>query len=256
MVAGEIRATGDARATRISGRAQIGRDNADHIALCTTDGSTPAETCQDLEPSEATSVIDYEAVPGKRSAPDERDAALVRQLKEGAPAAAQELCDRFGPKLFAYAAARFAGDREVAKDLMVQSLAQAARNIRSFNPKKATLTTWLYGIARQRTWYELRQRMRQKSIPASAQLSLEALSGAPDNRDMAAEVLARVEAKRQIAHLAAALSGIEFEVLVLSCLDDFSAREIGQIVGRSERAVHSLLHRARMKARERLAEDE
>jgi RNA polymerase sigma-70 factor, ECF subfamily len=139
---------------------------------------------------------------------------------------------------------------------MVQSLAQAARNIGSFNPKRATLTTWLYGIARQRIWYELRQRMRQKSIPASAQSSLEVLSETPDNRDMAAEVLARVEAKRQIGYLAEALSRIEFDVLVLSCLDSLPARQIGQIVGRSERAVHSLLHRAKMKARERLAEDE
>jgi len=207
-------------------------------------------------------VIDREAVSGKRSAPDERDAdeerdtALVRQLREGAPAAAQELCDRFGPKLFAYAAARFAADQEVAKDLMIQSLAQAACNIGSFNPNKSTLTTWLYGIARQRIWYELRQRMRQKSIPTSVQSSLETLAETPDNRDMAAEVLARIEAERKIADLAATLSGIEFDVLVLSCLDNLPARQIGQIVGRSERAVHSLLHRARMKARERLVRDE
>jgi len=207
-------------------------------------------------------VIDREAVPGNRSAPDEgeataeHDARLVRQLREGAPAAAQELCDRFGPKLFAYAAARFDGDQEVAKDLMIQSLAQAACNISSFNPKRSTLTTWLYGIARQRIWSELRQRMRQKSIPTSVQSSLETLAETSEEQDMAAEVLARIEAKRKIAELAAALSEIEFDVLVLRCLDNLPARQIGQIVGRSERAIHSLLHRAKTKARERLVEDE
>ena len=59
----------------------------------------------------------------------------------------------------------------------------------------------------------------------------------------------------QVALLAEALSPTEFEVLVLNCLSKLSAREIAHVIGRSERAVHSLLHRARMKARERLAQD-
>jgi len=43
---------------------------------------------------------------------------------------------------------------------------------------------------------------------------------------------------------------------VLSCVEKLSAREIGQVIGRSERAVHSILHRARTKAREGLVGDE
>jgi RNA polymerase sigma-70 factor, ECF subfamily len=207
-------------------------------------------------------VTDRDAVSGNSTlpagleAPAECDMRLARQLGEGAPGAAQELCDRFGPKLFAYAAARFAGEPEIAKDLMIQSLAQAACNIKAFNPNKSSLTTWLYGIARQRIWYELRQRRRQKCIPTAVQSSLEILVETPDNRDMATEVLARLEAKRKIADLAVVLSELEFDVLVLSCLENLPVRQIGQIVGRSERAIHSLLHRAKQKARERLARDE
>ncbi len=197
-----------------------------------------------------------EAIVGEQSATDEHDALLARRLGLGEPEAAQELYDRFGARLFAYAAARFPGDQESAKDLMIQSLAQAASNIRSFDPRKSSLTTWLYGITRQRIWYELRQRGRRKSIPVSAQSPLDLLAETPDSRDMADDVLKRLHARRQIARLASVLSSVEFEVLVLNCLDNFSARQIGQIVGRSERAVHSLLHRARMKARERLAQDE
>ncbi|NIR01695.1 MAG: hypothetical protein GTN78_16095 [Gemmatimonadales bacterium] len=73
---------------------------------------------------------------------------------------------------------------------------------------------------------------------------------------MAADVVERVNAQRQVLLLADALSSLEFDVLVLNSLDELSAREIGQIVGRSERAVHSLLHRARTKARERLVRDD
>jgi len=39
-------------------------------------------------------------------------------------------------------------------------------------------------------------------------------------------------------------------------VEELSAREVGQVIRRSERAVHSILHRARKKARERLVGDE
>ncbi|UCC67039.1 MAG: sigma-70 region 4 domain-containing protein, partial [Armatimonadota bacterium] len=51
-----------------------------------------------------------------------------------------------------------------------------------------------------------------------------------------------------------ALSDAEMEVLVLHCIEGFSTGEIAGVVGRSPRAVNSLLHRARKKARERLVE--
>ncbi len=51
------------------------------------------------------------------------------------------------------------------------------------------------------------------------------------------------------------LSEAEMEALTLHYAHDFSEREISRIVGRSERAVHSLLHRAKQKARERLVRD-
>ncbi len=49
---------------------------------------------------------------------------------------------------------------------------------------------------------------------------------------------------------------LEFQVLVLYNLGGLGAAEIGRVIGRSERAVHSLLHRARTKARERLLHDD
>ncbi len=66
----------------------------------------------------------------------------------------------------------------------------------------------------------------------------------------------RLEARRKVAALRSLLSEAEMEVLVLSCVEELSAREIGQVIGRSERAVHSILHRAKAKARERLVGDE
>ena len=62
--------------------------------------------------------------------------------------------------------------------------------------------------------------------------------------------------ERKAARLAELLTDMEMEVLVLHCVDEFSVREIAGTVGRSERAVDSLLHRARQKAREGLERDD
>jgi RNA polymerase sigma-70 factor (ECF subfamily) len=190
-----------------------------------------------------------------REAIAERDARLVAGLREGAPEAASELCGRFGPKLLAFAAARFPADKAVAEDIAVASLAYAAHNVRQFNPRRSTLLAWIYGIARRQIREEIRRRTRLKSVPSSAQTPLEEVAGVADGTDVAASVARRLDAQRLLVQLARELSEIELEVLLLDSVHELSVREIGQVVGRSERAIHSLLHRARTKARERLTQD-
>jgi RNA polymerase sigma-70 factor (ECF subfamily) len=190
--------------------------------------------------------------------PDEREATdrLIRGLHAADPAAHGELCSRFGRRLHSFAARRLRGDAELAEDIMVATLADAVRNIRGYNPRKAGFSAWLFGIARRHVIAELRQQSRRKSVPASAQVSVDALPEQHAEGDVAEDVAERIEAKRQVAIVREHLSEIEMEVLVLHCVDQLSLREIAQIVRRSERAIKSLLHRARQKARERLGADE
>jgi DNA-directed RNA polymerase specialized sigma24 family protein len=61
-------------------------------------------------------------------------------------------------------------------------------------------------------------------------------------------------AQEKIAQLAGILSDVEMEVLMLRCVGEFSLKQIGRMVGRSERAVHSLLHRAKQRARQGVSE--
>jgi len=184
-----------------------------------------------------------------------QDAALAQDLRAGHPDAARDLFDRFGAKLLAFIAARFPTDIDFAQDLVIQTLADATRKIRWYNPRKAPLVVWLYGVARGQIRAELRRRGRRKSVPPHALSSIEELEGTPDVHDLAEDVAERVSAQRQVALLSSILSELELDILVLRSVDQLSAREIGLIVGRSERAVHSILHRARTKARERLEQD-
>lgn len=180
---------------------------------------------------------------------------LVSGLRAGEGEAQAELCERFGRRLHRYLASLLGPKDDVAEDLLVQALVEAARNIGRFDPRRASFSAWLFGIARRQVRLELRRQGRRKSVPQSAQTPLESLAERPAPEDLAEAAAARIEAERQVARLVGYLSEVEMEVLVLRCMHGLSVREIGQVLGRSERAIDSLLSRAKRKARERLAED-
>ena len=183
------------------------------------------------------------------------DAALVSGLRELVPAACGELYDRFAPGVHRFALSRL-GDVQSAEDVVVETMVDAVRDIGRFSPRKSSLSAWVYGIARRRVMLEIRRRKRLKSVPAEAQISADAIGEVGDRVDMAEGAASRLDARRKVDALKDALSEVEFEALVLSCVEELSAREVGHAIGRSERAVHSILHRAKKKARERLVSDE
>jgi len=185
----------------------------------------------------------------------EADAALLSGLRQRLPEACAQLYDRFAPGIHRFAVTRL-GDVETAEDVVVETMVSAVRDIRRFNSRRSSLAAWLYGIARRRVHLELRRQKRRKSVPPGAQVSLDGLSEASDGKDLAGGTAAKLDARSKVQELRRLLSDKEMEVLLFSCVEELSAREIGQAIGGSERAVHSILHRAKKKARERLARDE
>ena len=176
---------------------------------------------------------------------------FLRRVREGEAAALEEFWQRFGARITAYAATRLAGDEELVEEMMVQTLAAAVRSIASFDARRSSLSAWVYGVARRVIGLELRKQRKRSSVPAAAKVALDETIGQQAEQDLTS----RLEAQRQVRALAAALSQAEMEVLTLHFVDEFSVKEIAQIVGRSWRAVDSLLHRAKQKARERLEKD-
>jgi RNA polymerase sigma-70 factor (ECF subfamily) len=192
-----------------------------------------------------------DAVTARAGDPAAVQVRLIAGLRERTPGACAELYDRFAPGIFRFALTRL-GDVGSAEDTVIETMADAVRDVRRFNPRRSSLAPWLFGIARRRVHLEIRRLRRRKSAPESAQVSVESVLDVTDGRDMAASAVDRLDARRKVAELRGLLSDREMAVLVLSCVEELSAREIGQVIGRSERAVHSILHRAKTKARERL----
>jgi RNA polymerase sigma-70 factor (ECF subfamily) len=184
------------------------------------------------------------------------DAVLVRGLRDRSPEACMQLYDRFAPGVHRFAVARLAGDVETAEDIVVETMAGVVGDVQRFDPHKSTLAAWVYGIARRRIQMELRRRRSRKSVPPALHVSLETVREASDVTDLSAEAARRLDARRKVDELRGLLSALEFETLALSCVGGLSAREIGEVIGRSERAVHSILHRARTRARERLVSED
>ena len=180
---------------------------------------------------------------------------LVQGLREADPAAHQEFCAHYGRRLHRFIALQLRGDASTAEELMVQTLVEAVRHIGRFDPRKASFLAWLFGIARRQVLGELRQQRRRKSVPESAQVPLASLAEEAHAADPTEPLAGQIAAQQQVARLRETLSPMEMEVLLLHGLQGLSVREIGHVVGRSERAINSLLHRARQRARERLGED-
>jgi RNA polymerase sigma-70 factor (ECF subfamily) len=183
-------------------------------------------------------------------------AALLPALCARSPEAWRDLYDQYAPGIHWFAVTLLLGDTETAKDVVVETMADAARRIGRFDPRKSSLSTWLYGIARRCVQIEIRRQRRHKAVPAWAQVPLDAIAEQGDERDLAADASARLDAQRKVGLLARSLSEVEMELLTLSCIEELSTSEIGEVVGRSEQAVNSILYRARRKARERLSADD
>jgi RNA polymerase sigma-70 factor (ECF subfamily) len=176
-------------------------------------------------------------------------AALMQGLRAGSSQAWATLYDQLAPGIHRFAVSCLSGDAETAEDVVVETLADAARGIARFDPQRSSLSTWVYGIARRVVQTELRKRARRKSAPAWAQVSFEDLAALSESEDLGARTAARLDAQRRVAELSNLLSDTETELLTLSCTEELPVREIGRVVGRSEQATQMLLHRARQKAR-------
>jgi RNA polymerase sigma-70 factor, ECF subfamily len=186
---------------------------------------------------------------------DEATSRLVAGLQKQDPTAPALLLEQYGQEIYAYAARRL-GDNELAQEVMLETLAAVACGIKRFNPRISTFRAWVFGVARRTVQQEARQRARRRLVPRRAQVSLERIGEEVAPGDLATLSSAHVDAQRQVAQLAAVLSALEMEVLILWCIHELSLREIAHVVGRSERAINSLLDRAKHKARERLGRHE
>ncbi|CAN5806925.1 N/A [soil metagenome] len=141
-------------------------------------------------------------------------------------------------------------DRHAAEDVTEQVFLQALAALPRFREQgvgaESTFRVWLMAIARNALANERRSRRRRPQVT----LELAAELAAPDDPAAAAEQ--RLEARRAWAAIME-LPAERREALVLRLVNELSAREIGELMGKSEGAVRVLIHRALSTVREHLS---
>ncbi len=186
-----------------------------------------------------------------RGAEDVSDAALIERAQRGDVAAFGALHTRYYKRLYhlAYLKTNNAQDAEdVASETFVRALAGLSRF--RLPGAQASFYPWLHRIALNLIVDGNRQRPPSGvvSLDAPAVAGMRALldsqEGAGQSGQTPHEIAERHEVQQLVRAAIAALPPDQGDVLVYRFLGELSAREIAPLLGRSEAAVKSLLHRA------------
>ncbi|MGE5178163.1 MAG: sigma-70 family RNA polymerase sigma factor [Bacteroidota bacterium] len=171
---------------------------------------------------------------------------LLLEAREGDPRALRRLLERLSPPIYRFGRS-FCRDSDDAEDVMQEVLVSLVRSIPTIRGG-SSLTTWAYTVAR-RACHRQRRRAGRAGPAAPAPELPEPESPAPDP---GAE-MERRELETALRDAIRTLPPAYREAVVLRDLEGLPAREAARILGVSERALKSRLHRARIALRDRLA---
>jgi RNA polymerase sigma-70 factor, ECF subfamily len=129
------------------------------------------------------------------------------------------------------------GDHHDAEDVTERTFLAALAGIDGFRDEGATFRAWLFRIAHNQLVNALRSRGRRRTTP---------LDDAPEPvaGDDPARLVDWADDARRVRRALARLSDDRRQVIILRFVDGLSAREIGDVLDRSEGAVRVLQHRA------------
>ena len=172
------------------------------------------------------------------------DADLVRKAQAGDLGAFEELVRRHQQGLFSYLY-RMCRNSSDAEEMAQAAMVRAWEKLAGFRGA-SSFKTWLYRIGTN-LCFNLRTRRKPTE-------ELDETMAAPDAERP--EAAFRQKVREEAVHLALALlPDDQRAALVLSVYQDMSYKEIAETMGKTLRAVDSLLFRAKTNVRKALAED-
>ncbi len=171
------------------------------------------------------------------------DVSALRRLDQQAWA---ETYDRYVTATYAFIAHLVAGDRVLAEELHQEAWMTAMSAIDQFAPEQGEFRAWLFGIARRR----VAMHFRRSHVRATSQI-LEETDGelSDDDQLLPADIMESVERADAVRAALTELDEPARDVLVNKYVDSLSVAEIADRIGKSPKAVESMLTRARNRLR-------
>jgi RNA polymerase sigma-70 factor (ECF subfamily) len=178
--------------------------------------------------------------------------ALLRRLRAGDDAAFEVLVRTHGGRMLAVAR-RLLGSEEDAKDAIQDAFISAFKNIGTFEGG-SRLATWLHRIAINAALMKLRMRQRKNEQPIEPLLPAFRDDGHPTHparpwKESADQAVQRREMRDFVRQSIDRLPETHRIVLVLRDIEELDTEETGRLLGISESAVKTRLHRARQALR-------
>lgn len=170
----------------------------------------------------------------------------LRAARLGDDRAWQDLYDWLAPQLLGFLRASRLSD---AEDVVGEVFLELARRITEFKGDARGFRAWAFTIARARRVDEIRRRSRRREDPLDTGTHELIVA----RTDVEGEALAMVGLDDLIG-LLDRLTDDQSEVLILRAIGDWTAREVGEITGRTTGSVEQLQHRATQALRDLLGE--
>jgi RNA polymerase sigma-70 factor, ECF subfamily len=172
------------------------------------------------------------------------DAELLCRARLGESAAVQALYQRYLPAVWRFAFAQVRGDVHAAEDVTAETFLAAVRGLGGLDPERVLLAGWLMGIAR----HKLADRRREAE--RSERLRIELRNGEVESTPAGSAAIEVEETRAEVGRIMAGLADEERLVLEWKYLEALPVCVIASRLGRTEKAVESLLYRARQAFRD------
>ena len=185
----------------------------------------------------------------------ESDAQLLRLMQMGDADAWQKLYQRYLPSAWRLAW-QLVGDRQVAEDLVSESLLALCRRASELDPDNTKLFGWLRGVIRHKAMDHHRFKGRtsaalnQRAILQEGTETEQQLNNRPSAR------LERAEHVNDVLQVLEELDQTKRQCLEWKYLERIPVREMAARLDLTEKAVESILYRARLEFRKRFEQRE
>jgi RNA polymerase sigma-70 factor (ECF subfamily) len=158
-----------------------------------------------------------------------------------------EFIERQIPRLYGLFMGRWP-NRSLAEELLQKTVFDAVRGRGSYDPSKGCPEDWVLGIARNNIRLEIRRRASRPSINGDISRYFDAM----DTKLLPDEVLERQEMTAIVRSALGRLESKEKAVLEAKYIEELSANDIARHMDTTEKAVYSLLYRAKISLRQEL----